>query len=135
AHNIEATSEIFNLSEPSELLLETTSVTNILCYGESTGAIDMQITGGTMPYYINWAHGANIEDLQNIPAGTYTISVEDSNGCIKEQTVSIINISEALQISTINLKDVTSFDGTDGSLSIDFTGGTSPYDIEWIKLS
>src|SRR5690606_9652905 len=130
ANNIEATSEIFNLSEPSELLLEIASVTNVLCYGESTGAIDMQITGGTMPYYINWSHGANMEDLQNIPAGTYTITVEDTNSCIKEQIVDILNVSESIQISTTNLKVVTSCDGTDGSLSIEFTGGASPYDIE-----
>ena len=65
----------------------------------------------------------------------YTITVEDTNGCIKEQTVSILNVNEALQITTSNLIDVTSFDGTDGSLSIAFTGGGSPHNIEWIKIS
>lgn len=61
---------------------------NVTIYDGSNGFIDIQITGATPPYSIQWNTGATTEDLFMIPAGTYTITVSDSN-CTRSLTIVI----------------------------------------------
>ena len=70
---------------PSYTLSAT--VTNVSTYGGSDGAIDLTISGGVTPYIIQWSNGATVEDLTNIPAGTYTVNVTNSFGCVTSLTV------------------------------------------------
>ncbi len=55
---------------------------NISCFGGNDGSLDLTVTGGTIPYGYNWNNGQfNTQDLQNVPAGTYSVLVSDSNNC------------------------------------------------------
>jgi len=60
---------------------------NVTIYDGSNGFIDVEISGMTPPYTIHWSNGSTNEDLFNIPAGTYTIIVEDA---ICSDTLTII---------------------------------------------
>lgn len=60
---------------PPPLLVSANSATNIKCFGTNTGAIDVVPSGGVPPYTYAWSNGATTEDLNNIPAGTYTVTV------------------------------------------------------------
>jgi len=57
----------------------TAQVSKAVC-GDSTGAIDVSIQGNS-PFNYSWNIGGNSQDLNNIPAGNYTIYVTDVNGC------------------------------------------------------
>lgn len=57
------------------------SVTDETTVGANDGAIDLTVTGGVPAYSYGWSTGANIEDIQNLSAGTYTVTVTDANGC------------------------------------------------------
>ncbi|MFN0175355.1 MAG: T9SS type A sorting domain-containing protein [Saprospiraceae bacterium] len=61
--------------EPPALVITVNSVTNIKCHGTNTGAIDITPSGGVPPYTYLWSNGATTQDLNNIPAGTYTVIV------------------------------------------------------------
>jgi hypothetical protein len=54
------------------------------------GTIDISLTGGTAPYSYNWSNGATTQDLLSLGAGTYTVTVTDSNGCITTETATLI---------------------------------------------
>ncbi len=108
----------------------TTSISsnNILCYGQSTGAINLTVSGGTTPYTYNWNNGATVEDLLNLPAGFYSVTVTDANGCSRIESTTI---TEPNQITIAATPSHTICYGQSTTLLITATGGTPPYTYYW----
>lgn len=59
------------------------------CSGPFTGAIDLTISGGLLPYSILWSNGLRTEDLTNLAPGTYTVSISDEMTCQVIYTVTV----------------------------------------------
>nr|MDQ3101061.1 gliding motility-associated C-terminal domain-containing protein [Bacteroidota bacterium] len=110
-------------------------ITSVPCAGDNSGAIDLSINSGQAPFVITWSNGASTEDLIGIPAGDHSVSITDANGC-SMQAVYTIDQSTGLLLDTIlslysNGYNVSNYQGTDGSITIEPIGGTSPYQIAW----
>ena len=72
----------FIIEEPDTSLHFTSdSITNILCFGDSIGAINLEVDGGVTPYTYIWNTSETTQDLVNITAGVYSVVVTDSNMC------------------------------------------------------
>ena len=52
-------------------------------------SINLSIVGGTSPFTFHWANGATTEDLSNITAGTYCVTVTDANACTKSTCITV----------------------------------------------
>lgn len=62
--------------------------------GGNNGAIDASVTSGTgttMTY--SWSSGQTTEDISGIGAGTYTLTVTDSLGCIGSETFTVQDVA------------------------------------------
>ena len=80
----------FNLWERLQLDIETVHPS---CPQAIDGSITLNTYGGTPPYQFQW-EGPNLVELEqenqnNLMAGTYSVTITDSNGCIKEISRSI----------------------------------------------
>ncbi|MNV05181.1 hypothetical protein D3C71_955080 [compost metagenome] len=71
---------------PINITLNSTDVT---CNSGSDGAISATLTGGTTPYAYSWSVGATTQVVNNLPAGSYQLTITDAEGCIKSQTTNI----------------------------------------------
>jgi len=96
ANNCTTTATV-SVSQPPELNVTTEKVTDAIP-GSSNGAIDITATGGALPYSFTWKHLASgavytTEDLTNIPAGTYQLTLEDGNKCTKVVAFEVKEVS------------------------------------------
>ena len=107
----------------------TDSVTSVSCFGYADGAIDLTISGGTTPYTIFWSNEENTEDVSNLTAGDYYITVEDASAC---QSIEIITVSEPENLTfDFATTDNVCFGESNGIISLAVSGGTSPYTYAW----
>ena len=120
-------SQEIELYQPDPLSLAVESQ-NVRCYGEANGQLQLQISGGTAPYF-SLVDGI-ADHLSNLPAGSYAILLTDSMGC-EISTNASIDQPEALIISQQQLTPITCFGETSGSIEVQAAQGTAPYTYQW----
>jgi len=121
-------SQTFPLAEPNELVLTFTKQ-DASGFGIANGSIDLSVQGGTMPYIYNWSNGQINQDIQNLAAANYRVTVTDENGCTKSLTIRI-DEPNALTISTTKT-NLNCHGDADGTIAVNVSGGMSPYTFNW----
>ena len=96
---------------------------DLSCFGSHDGAIDISVSGGTPGYSYNWSNGTTTQDLQNLTAGTFTVTATDNNGC-GSQKIFVIDEPAAIQLTFAPVN--ASCGNNDGSIALSVTGGTQP---------
>lgn len=119
----------FTVGGGSSLAVAVDTVINVLCFGDTTGSIEIVVTGGTVPLTYAWSTGDTTQNLTNVPAGTYTVTVTDNSGCQDALTATITQPSQFLAIATVT--NVTCNGLANGAVDVTATGGTAPYTYAW----
>ncbi|RKF03598.1 putative secreted protein (Por secretion system target) [Tenacibaculum lutimaris] len=112
----------YELQQP-ELLKITYTKQDVFCHKGTDGAINATITGGTGNYTISWNTGETIEDISNLVAGDYTIEVTDERGCQVQETITIEEPQNPININ-YNFFEPTFAGATNGWIKATITGGT-----------
>ena len=122
--------EAFSLSQPTQLIASNATVNDISCAGETDGGIILFPSGGTPPYQANWSNGTSGTGINNLAAGTYTVSVTDANQC---ESVANYTVEEPATLSLLstNINDAACFGEDSGSATVQASGGTAPFSISW----
>ncbi len=100
-----------------------------LCYTDEAGEIEVYVSGGVEPYSYEWSNGATESIAGNLNPGTHTVSITDVNNC---NITYSIELQSPLEIGIESTLHKTSCpDLSDGSISLNITGGEPPYAFEW----
>jgi hypothetical protein len=122
------------LTEPAQLEINKT-VSNVSCFNDSDGSIDITVTGGTPAYTYAWTgtgSGASgsAEDQSGISAGLFFLTVTDDKGCVLLDTSEVIQ-ADRITFANVSVSEVSSEGAADGAISAEATGGTPAYSYAW----
>lgn len=102
---------------------------NVLCNGGNNGSITVSASGANPPYTYLWSPtGGNSSTANNLSAGTYTVTVTDSLGCVSAQTYTISEPAAIVPNATTTAANCSS---NNGSITLSVSGGTAPYTYLW----
>ncbi len=117
------------VGQAPQLFVTLAASTDVKCFGGADGYIDITVAGGTPPYTFNWSNGVTLEDLVNIPEGSYSVTVTDANGCIETLTHTISQPTQlGLALAGTN---IICNGAKNGSVTTNVTGGVQPYRYFW----
>ncbi len=109
---------------------------NVACYNDTNGQVTLATSGGIAPFsFRNGSAPAQTSpQFMGLGVGSYTFNVFDKYNCNTSVATTIISTNPELLISA-SAVPVKCFGGTDGSVSVAVTGGTSPYAYAWTGQS
>jgi gliding motility-associated-like protein len=142
--------EKYTIIEPPLLELTLVNQVDILCYGYYTGEINVKIIGGrgtqispgVFEYNYDWTgpngFRSNLQNLTNVAAGTYNLTVTDNSGCTDNLEV-VLHQNDEIQLDYTKT-EIACYNYADASITINsITGGVpfatgDPYIIKWSNL-
>ena len=123
--------ETFVITEPDELSISAITTDALDCNDSNSGAINLIVTGGTLPLTYLWSNGQTTEDLNTIPPGNYSVTVIDANNCSISGSWNINRFEPLI----VNVDTITDFDCATRIVNQTFVakpeGGVPPYNITW----
>ncbi|MFC2112199.1 T9SS type A sorting domain-containing protein [Bacteroidota bacterium] len=119
------------LVEPDIISYTAPVVTDNNCYNGADGSISISVAGGTGPYSYTIQPGGTMNStgmFSGLNARKYVISIDDSENCGPKMTDSItVSEKSEISLSTAVVTDASCYNGSDGSIALTASGGTSPY--------
>ena len=116
----------FTVREPAAITMDDIVFTKV--ENGNDGGINVSVVGGTMPYDYNWSNGSSTEDLTNIAAGDYSLTITDDNNCTA--IFGPYTVATAPSIAGV-VNNVVCFGSASGSIDISVSGGAQPYTYNW----
>lgn len=111
-------------------LVDTILVNQIInCSGDSSGQLDIVVTGGLTPYQYNWSNGATAASATGLPSGNYSVTTTDLNGCTSTEQIGLNEPNALTAFATTT--DATCYGNSDGMAQITIAGATPPYQFLW----
>jgi gliding motility-associated-like protein len=141
ANNCVPKSVSFTITEPASMIISLINKTDNVCFGDSFGAVNIDVKGGTLieiaagvfDYHFEWSgpngFSSNSQNLKNIPSGKYTLIVTDKLGCNKSFSVEITQ-PEMIVLSAITTP-ITCYGANNATLKLNIAGGVKPYQTVW----
>ncbi|MFM2387317.1 MAG: hypothetical protein RL660_2074, partial [Bacteroidota bacterium] len=129
-----STSSVTITQPPTAVSITGTTTTVPTCVPGNDGTITISASGGVGPYSYSKTGAVGSYNasaiLTGYAVGTFTVYVQDANGCTASTTATVINAALPNVSITVN-NNVSCFGGADGSLTAAGSSGTLPYTYSW----
>src|SRR5688572_27239224 len=122
--------EIVTVISSTQPVLTLTNHQDVSCFGLSDGSTGVVVSGGTLPLNLQWNSGQTSYLINNIPAGTYVITVTDALGCVAQMT-NIVQQPSLLTATLQQVQHVNCFGDSTGSALIATSGGNGGNTWNW----
>jgi hypothetical protein len=133
----------YTVQNQNPVLSVNWAISNILCFGDQNGIINLTVAGGNAPYNVSWtgpvsgnpagneiANSGGSYLIANMPAGIYTVTVTDSNGNSTNISATITQPQSPLTLSTMTTNNLC-FGAQTGAIDLTVSGGTGIYAYSW----
>ncbi len=125
---------LVTLTEPPLLDSRIVSTQDTRC-GAAEGSALVSVTGGVAPYQVAWLNEANTSigtgfGVSQLYSGRYIARITDANRCVDSLTVTISD-RDGPVVRLAETQSVRCAGGTDGSATVEISGGTEPIRIRW----
>ena len=111
----------FTINQPFSKFQVAVDKTDPSCSAQ--GSIQLRASGGEPGYTYKWADDATAQDFRdNLPKGTYSVTVSDNVMCDTIITVSLENAPGTDSVTAVVLKAISCNNGTDGEVTVNFVG-------------
>jgi gliding motility-associated-like protein len=116
------------------ILKPVVTKTNATCHGLCNGSASVTVTGGSGVYTYSWSTvpSQSTASIVNVCAGTYTLTVTDGHSC--DSVIQVIINQPPPILQTPTLTNPSTCVSCDGAISLNPSGGSSPYTYSWAGL-
>ncbi len=123
------------------MLLEVTLIPsvyggyNISNQGGHDGEIITEPKGGSQPFTYAWSNGSTTENIYELTAGNYNLTLTDANGCTVTGSKTMTEPTPLHVVSITSPQNhgynISCKGGNDGAINLSVTGGVPPYKYDW----
>jgi hypothetical protein len=125
--------ELYSIGQPASAVSVAYLSSDVSCFGDSDGSIDLTVSGGTPGYTFLWSNSSTDEDLSNLTAASYNVLITDANSCDVDETI-VISSPTQLNVS-LSSSDIACNGDDNGYVISSASGGTAPYTYLWTTTS
>ena len=123
--------EVTITEDIKELALQMETMAELKCSEDQDGAVAAKVSGGKAPYTYSWNQaGQTTDQLQNLAAGDFLVTVTDAAGQTAESSVTLA-APQKLAAEVTDIRAATDQSTEDGKATISASGGTAPYSYAW----
>jgi gliding motility-associated-like protein len=125
----------YTITEPAQLTSVVSFTFNPRCNGGNDGIVNINVNGGVQPYTYLWSAPSNAtsQNLNNVVAGTHTVTVSDANVCTVTSTTALTEPTPfSINLTSTNL---LCNGGTDGTATVNVSGATPGYTYFWSNFN
>jgi gliding motility-associated-like protein len=112
------------------IITQSATTTDALCNGASDGTATHLPLGGAGGFTYLWDNGQTTQTATGLAAGTHCVTATDINGCTTDTCVTVAEPT-ALSNNAFVTAPISCDYTSDGTATINMTGGTSPYNYAW----
>ena len=128
--NSNTVSETITIPDAAPISGTVNILQEVACLGGSDGTLEVIATGGTGSLSFSWSNGSNQSQISNLTAGTYSVTIQDENGCTLD-LIQTLNEGADVMLNLVATTDPTCSDSSDGTISVQTSGGSAPYLYTW----
>ena len=118
------------LVDPDIVEFSLDSLMEPSCFGVDDGTILLNVSGGEGGFNFAWSNGDTLALSDSLLAGTYTLTVMDSLGCVRDSSV-VLGQPDSLVVTELVSIDPLCYSDSNGIGEVTIVGGTAPYTITW----
>ncbi|MBK8557907.1 MAG: choice-of-anchor L domain-containing protein [Lewinellaceae bacterium] len=120
-----------SITAPNALSVSAATDQSVACFGGTEGQVSALGSGGTGNVNYLWSSPGNPTSpvVSNLPAGTYTVTVSDLNGCTSVASTIVSEPTEVL--ASLSQQNISCFGANNGEATVTGSGGSGTYTYLW----